>query len=235
MNEGHRVQDWQIWTSSFKRQIAIDIQPMQTDIGVAKIDIQDWDSIKDGLAHIDQEINFLYSQLSACQTNPKSRPEEQNSVARRRQAIQSEISNKVTGKSNLQMKLQSRTEDLQRWLKIFGNESYYNVLGLKLQESKGKRVEMAQYQEAVRQAEAVITCAVEPGGMLNGNKYAPHIGSSITATKEQITALTTMQGELLGIEKNIVICCRTAISLKAQIADRIGDSDPQMRYGQKHL
>ncbi|MBR3374385.1 MAG: hypothetical protein IKG71_01155 [Firmicutes bacterium] len=233
MNEGHRVQDLQTWMSSFKQQVAISVQPMQTDIGVAKLDIQDWDSIKESLEHIDQEINFLYSQLSSCQASPESSPEEQSAVARRRQAIQSEIANKAAGKSNLQMKLQSRTEDLQRWLRIFGNESYYNVLGLKLQESKGKRAEMAQYQGVVQQAEAVIAGATGPNGTLSGNKYGSHIGSNITATMDQISALKTMQGDLLGVEKSIVICCRTAISLKGEIANRIGDSDPQIEYGQK--
>ena len=235
MNEGHHVQDWQSWMSSFKQQVAISIQPMQTDIGVAKLDIQNWDSITESLEHIDQEINLLYSQLSACQASPESSPEEQSAVARRRQAIQTEISNKVAGKSNLQMRLQSKTEDLQRWLRIFGNENYYNALGLKLQESKGRRTEMAQYQEVVQQAETVITEATKPGGMLSANKYGSHIGNNITATRDQISALSTMQRDLLGIEKNIVICCRTAILLKSQIAERIGESEPQMGYGQLHL
>ena len=235
MNEGHRVQEWQTWMSSFKQQVAISIQPMQTDIGVAKLDIQDWDSIKESLDRIDQEINFLYSQLSSCQVSPESSPEEQSAVARRRQAIQSEISKKTTEKSNLQIRFQSRTEDLRRWQRIFGNENYYNELGLKLQESKEKRAEMAQYQGVVRQAEAVIAGATGPGGTLSGNKYGSHISNNITATKDQIASLTTMQSEMLGVEKNIVICCRTAISLKGQIASRIGESDPQVEYGQKRL
>lgn len=233
MSDGHRVQDWQSWVSSFQQQAAISIQSMQSDIDVAKFDIQDWDSIQESLEHIDQEIHRLYSQLSSCQASPESSPEEQSAVARRRQAIQSEIDNNVAGKSNLQMRLQSRTEDLQRWLRIFGNENYYNALGMKLQESKGKRAEMVQYQAVVQQAEAIITGATGTGGTLSGNKYGSHIASNITATRDQIAALKAMQGDLLGTEKNIVICCRTAIALKGQIADRIGDSDPQMEYGQK--
>lgn len=235
MSDGHRVQDWQIWLGNFNQQVAVSIQRMQTDINKATTDIQNWDSIIEGLNRIDQEIKFLYSQLASCQASPESSPEEQSAAARMGQAIRSEIGNKAAEKSNLQIRLHSKTEDLRRWQGIFGNESYYNELGLMLQESKRNRTEMVQYQEVVRQAEAVIARATNPYGTLHGNKYGSHIQTNITATKDQIATLTTMQNDMLGMEKNIVICCRTAISLKAHIASRIGESDPQMVYGQKRL
>lgn len=233
MSDGHRVQDWQNWISDFRQRVVVSMQQMQTDISVAKLDIQDWDSFRENLHRIDEEIASLYSQLSSCQASPESSPEEQSTVARRRQLIQSEINNKAIEKTNLQVRFQSKTEDLQRWLRILSNDGYYYDLGLKLQESKGKRAEMARYQDIVRQADAIITGATGPDGMLSGNKYGFHIEHDITATKDQLATLMTMQSDLLGVEKSIVICCRTAISLKGQIVSRIGDFDPHMEYGQK--
>ena len=149
MSEGHRVQGWQKWINSFKQQAAIAIKQVKRDISVAEFDIRDWYAIKMELNRIDEEIAFLYDQLSSLQVSPDSSPDEQSAAEKRRRAIRSEIDCKITERSTLRVRLQSRTEALQQWARVFGNESYYYDLGVQLQESKGKREEMAQYQKIV--------------------------------------------------------------------------------------
>lgn len=235
MSDGHHVQTWQAWMSGFKQQVAASIRQIEFEIRSAEFDIQRWDSTKSHLNQIKGEINFLSYQLSTCQANPESSPEEQSAMARKRQAIMSEIASKQAEESDLQDSLDSLRRSLQEWKMVFSDDSHYRDIGLKLQESRGNRAEMAQYQGTVRQAKAIMSGATGPGGRLSGNKYGSEIGSKITAIEDQIEALSTMQAELLDVEKKIYTCYRTAVSMVSRIEDLLGDPDPQFDYGQKHL
>ena len=146
-----------------------------------------------------------------------------------------EITSKQAEESDLQDSLDSLRRSLQEWKMVFSDDSHYRDIGLKLQESRGNRVEMAQYQGTVQQAKAIISGTTGPGGRLSGNKYGSQIGSKITAIKDQIAVLSTMQAGLLDVEKRIYTCYRTAVSMVPRIEDRLGEPDPQFDYGQKHL
>lgn len=235
MSEMHRVQDWKKWMSPFQAQTNFFIRKMENDILAARNLIEKWDSLIARLNGLNQEINMLYTQLSSCQASLASNAADQVMISVEIARIQMAIAKKVAEKGRVQAELDSTRGSLRHWQSIFGNNSYYNDLGIKLNASTAVRNEMEKYKKVVQQAQNIIDDAAGPGGRLKNNKYVSAISDNITATRTQLADITSMQHELFSLERNIVSCCQTAISVKGQINDRIGESDPQQEYGQKTL
>lgn len=230
MSEGHRLKDFQSWINLYKQRLEDELKKVRGDIASAKSDIDDWDAAQETIQRLEQEISYLYAQLSSCSVGPDSSPEQQNAASRRMQAIQTEIARINQERSYQSSRLDSIRNDMRMSQRMFQNSSYFSALGSCMEENEKKRSEMAAYQSVVEQADAVISSAWN-----SNSKYISYIPNNITIQKDQIAELKAMQSNLREDAKTIIQCYQAIVSITAEISSRIGDADAQIEIGSKRL
>lgn len=169
-----------------------------------------------------------------CHTSGEATPEEMNEVARRRQAIQSQINSLTFEKSNLEMRRESRRNDLRKWQKTFSDQGFFSDLRKLIEENDAMRAEMAQYEQILRKTDSIVSSTQSLGGT-GGNRFMTHIAANITAQKHQTSDVVMMQKDLLNDGRSAVQCYQQTVSILLEISSRIGDYDPQINYGSKTL